>query len=125
MSINEEEAENKDPDQEKAVREDQQQLGNARQKVDLEGNSLKIEKKLTQKRQYVESPNGNFQMFQSKKKLKDKSEQLLNESLKEPQGNHIKYEDSRNVVGFEKSLKSGVISQNINTSMRNATIKSE
>jgi hypothetical protein len=37
----------------------------------------------------------------------------------------IKYEDSRNVIGFEKSLKSGIINPNLNSSMRNATIKSD
>lgn len=63
--------------------------------------------------------------LQSKKKLKDKSEQLLGEAKGGQQPNAVKYEDSRNVVGFEKSLKSGVMSQNLNTSMRNATIKSD
>ena len=30
--------------------------GNARQKLDHEGNSIRIEKKLTQKRQYAQNP---------------------------------------------------------------------
>lgn len=127
MSINNEDEEDEKTDQKKeqeSTRKENQQIGHARQKVDQEGNSLKIEKKLIQKKQYAEGSSAPFNIFQSKKKLKDKSQQLLNESIgKGPQV--IKYEDSRNVIGFEKSLKSGIINPNLNSSMRNATIKSD
>jgi hypothetical protein len=62
------------------------QIGNARQKLDLNGNSLKIEKKFEKKHSEHASN------LESKTKMSKK-------------GENIKYEDSRNVIGIEKSLK--------------------
>lgn len=67
-------------------------VGNARQKLDHEGNALRIEKKLTQKRQYAQNNTKD-----EKSKKKDPENQPT-----------VKYEDSRNIIGFEKSLKQGV-----------------
>ena len=77
MSIDDE-CENEDPKQEK-LKAIHQTIGNARQKMDQDGNSLKIEKKLTQKRQYAENPEANFQAFQSKQKLQHKQHQMTND----------------------------------------------
>lgn len=58
------------------------QIGYARQKVDQDGSSLKIEKKIIQKKQNPpEGQNISLSMFQSKKKLKDKSQQLVQETV--------------------------------------------
>lgn len=76
MSINNEDEEDEKVDQKKdqeSTRKENQQIGHARQKVDQEGNSLKIEKKLIQKKQHADGPSVPFNLFQSKKKLKDKS----------------------------------------------------
>lgn len=67
------------------------QLGNARQKLDDEGNSLKIQKNLIQKRQVAP-------MIQST--IKEHGEMKQKEFT-----TGIKYEGSRDIVGVEKSLK--------------------
>lgn len=76
LSINEDEQEDEKVEDGKVPDPNHQenaQIGYARQKVDQDGNSLKIEKKIVQKKQIADEQNISMSMFQSKKKLKDKS----------------------------------------------------
>lgn len=80
----------------KAEKEAQQgakalQLGHARQKLDDVGNSLKIQKNLTVKRQVAAMVQTNLkENFETNQKV---------------QSNGVKYEGTRDIIGVEKSLK--------------------